>query len=802
MFKPGTFSPATQHELSVTLDVTWQALTEARRIMRLLEEQRGLAVGRLRQLEKDLEQERRATKEKRVRGNSFQQAFAVLNEQIKSAALRSAELQQAVKAGKTGAEDLQRRLAAITDTIHASRERGEGQDGSPAEQSGVLARMRGDLARTQAFQDELNASLGNASEKANSLEKQLSELEEQHRALSEQVGSFVSQNDCLEHALDTEKAGAEDLRKQLAAAADTVQAFEKRLSESVEQRCALEESVKAALDRSAGLEQALDVERAGAEDLRKQLAAAAEAVQTFEKQLRESEEQCRTLEAQEKSAGSQRAWLQQALDAEKSEAEDLRKQLAAAADTVQTFDKQLRESEEQRSALEESAKLAASQSAELQQALDVEKAGAEDLRKQLAAASDTIHAIKKEFSDLEEQRRDLESQFGKARERQRSLEADLSDARADVTRLEEEKEQLQRGLVEAREEIANRNVHLATEEELGAALQTDVSLLQRAMEQLGRQLDDPMAGPLPVPAHKDRRVIWIGSGECPVHDLFARYGMQGLAVSDPEQALEILSGQGADALITDIAATGIDWLSDAHNRWPDLIIIVTTGSADAHLAVNDSLCSIATKVVNQPYEHEDVVVVARCAFLLKALSSGAEATNAKRTPTRPRLLIADDDEATRRLLSTCLDELGYDTTCVEDGAAALKSIEANEFDVLVTDIQMPGMDGIELTTKAKQLKPRLPIIILSTSGDAATSLEAIRAGAYCHLAKPVNAEQLSLFIERAMLTDRLERELGEQNVVLDMRTRELGKALLELHEAANLISVCRRPQTERAAELA
>jgi len=87
----------------------------------------------------------------------------------------------------------------------------------------------------------------------------------------------------------------------------------------------------------------------------------------------------------------------------------------------------------------------------------------------------------------------------------------------------------------------------------------------------------------------------------------------------------------------------------------------------------------------------------------------------------------------------------------------MEALTTSDFDVLVTDILMPKMDGIELTAKAKKLKPRLPIIILSAAGDVDTSLKAMRAGAYCYVPKPADMEELSLFIERAMLADRLEK---------------------------------------------
>jgi len=114
---------------------------------------------------------------------------------------------------------------------------------------------------------------------------------------------------------------------------------------------------------------------------------------------------------------------------------------------------------------------------------------------------------------------------------------------------------------------------------------------------------------------------------------------------------------------------------------------------------------------------------------------------------------------------------------------------------------MLRMDGIELTAKVKTLKPRLPVIMVSAAGDVKAWLTAMRAGAYGYVPKPASMEELALFVERAMLEERLERELREQSVLLDKRTNELDKALHELRELEEVVKlIATRGQTERAGE--
>ena len=293
-----------------------------------------------------------------------------------------------------------------------------------------------------------------------------------------------------------------------------------------------------------------------------------------------------------------------------------------------------------------------------------------------------------------------------------------------------------------------------------------------------------------------KRVLFVGPAAPPLCETFSSHDIELLTASDSEQALGVLSGQGVDALITDIEVSGIDWLSTVRGRFGDLIIIVTTGFTDGNLVTDTQLGSIATTVISQPYEPEDIAVAVRHALRREVMSSGAAALKMDSAPRRPRVLAAEDDKACRALLSVRLRKAGHDVTCVEDGHLALEAIESNDFDILLTDIQMPRMDGIELTRKVKKLKPRMPVIVMSANSEVDASLEALRAGAYCYVVKPVNFDELALFMDRAMLSIRLEKELREQNVLLEARTKELERTLTALREGSDLYAASRLSMTK------
>ena len=516
-------------------------------------------------------------------------------------------------------------------------------------------------------------------------------------------------------------------------------------------------------------------------------------------QAREKLKEVSALEQQLKKAAAKNAELQQTLDAEKARGDDLGKQFTEAANRVHAFQKQLGESKARSCALEEQAQGAVSKGDELQRALDAEKARSDDLQKQLSAAADSVQAVENQLSESQQRSHSIEEQLDKVGDKQKLLTDELSSAREAMARLVEENERLQRELAEMRDELAAKNAELANDGQLmSAALQIDLDALHRSIEQIDACLDDQTANSILTPAHQGKRVIWIGCKNCTDCTQFAAHDMEKLAVSGPDQALEILTGQGADALVTDISAAGIDWLSDVRKRWPDLAIIVTTGYADGRPETDAAIRRVATTVIPQSCGHDEVAAAVRVAFLRKAISSGTEALGAGCTPERPRLLLADDDEMIRKLLSTRLDQRGHDTVCVEDGAAAWEAVQSNEFDVVITDILMPHLGGIELTTKLKMFKPKLPVIVLSAAEDAASSLAALRAGAFCYVVKPADIDELALVIQRAMHADRLERELREQHVLLEKRTAELEKALQELQEAAALLTSQGRPRAERA----
>ncbi|WP_437575470.1 sigma-54-dependent transcriptional regulator [Sorangium sp. So ce887] len=125
-----------------------------------------------------------------------------------------------------------------------------------------------------------------------------------------------------------------------------------------------------------------------------------------------------------------------------------------------------------------------------------------------------------------------------------------------------------------------------------------------------------------------------------------------------------------------------------------------------------------------------------------------------------RALIIDDDEAMCAWLAADLRSRGVEATTRTSPAEALSLIEEDErFDVLLTDLNMRGMDGIAVCRRAAEIRPDLPVVVITAFGSIETAVEAIRAGAYDYVTKPVDIEALALALERAIAHHALKAEV-------------------------------------------
>ena len=122
------------------------------------------------------------------------------------------------------------------------------------------------------------------------------------------------------------------------------------------------------------------------------------------------------------------------------------------------------------------------------------------------------------------------------------------------------------------------------------------------------------------------------------------------------------------------------------------------------------------------------------------------------------VLIADDEESMRHLLSVFLRDHGYAVAAVADGEEALKELAAREYDLLLSDVRMPRLGGLELLREVQRLYPDLTVIVMSAYGTHDTAIEAMKAGAYDYVSKPFRPDEVLLVLKKAEERERLARE--------------------------------------------
>jgi len=124
-----------------------------------------------------------------------------------------------------------------------------------------------------------------------------------------------------------------------------------------------------------------------------------------------------------------------------------------------------------------------------------------------------------------------------------------------------------------------------------------------------------------------------------------------------------------------------------------------------------------------------------------------------------RILIVDDDTDICRMLSLLMEREGFDSVTVNDGKSALKAVRSASPDVMLLDIKMPGMDGIEVLSRVREMAPELPVIMITAHSEIKGAVKAIRAGAHDYLSKPFEHNEVIRVVHRALSEGKLKRRL-------------------------------------------
>lgn len=162
----------------------------------------------------------------------------------------------------------------------------------------------------------------------------------------------------------------------------------------------------------------------------------------------------------------------------------------------------------------------------------------------------------------------------------------------------------------------------------------------------------------------------------------------------------------------------------------------------------------------------------------------------KSQPKSLKVLFADDESHLQDLIAAELPRMGHSVTVCPDGSTAVAALEAERFDCLIVDLDMPGLNGIDVVSRAKDLSPGTEAIILTGKGSTETAISALRLGAFDYLHKPCKLTDLNSLLKRVAtrielnnkvfaLTRRLMRVEGRPTMIGGDRTMQRVKALIE-----------------------
>jgi two-component system response regulator HydG len=126
--------------------------------------------------------------------------------------------------------------------------------------------------------------------------------------------------------------------------------------------------------------------------------------------------------------------------------------------------------------------------------------------------------------------------------------------------------------------------------------------------------------------------------------------------------------------------------------------------------------------------------------------------------TRNEILVVDDDLAHRTMLRTLLSGWGYAITEADDGQSAMEAVRSRPFDLILMDIRMIRVSGLEALTGIKAFNPAIPVVIMTAYASVETAVSALKKGAYDYLTKPLDFDELHITLERAMDHSHLRKE--------------------------------------------
>jgi len=256
-------------------------------------------------------------------------------------------------------------------------------------------------------------------------------------------------------------------------------------------------------------------------------------------------------------------------------------------------------------------------------------------------------------------------------------------------------------------------------------------------------------------------------------------------------ALDRIAARDYDAIVTDIKMPGMDGLAlltEIRTRRPDTPILMITGHGEHTLAIQ-ALRGGASDFIHKPIDRDQIVgslhramaahartrrvkdrqvALERCAAELEQIADQLGRQQA-------RVLLVDDDPALLQALPQALRLRmgGVTVETADSAAAALDRIATGNYDAIVTDIKMPGMDGLGLLAEIRGRQPDTPTLMITGHGEYDLALRCLRGGAYDFIQKPIDRDQFVASLHRAIRAHAMNRLVKDRQSALERCASEL-----------------------------
>ena len=145
---------------------------------------------------------------------------------------------------------------------------------------------------------------------------------------------------------------------------------------------------------------------------------------------------------------------------------------------------------------------------------------------------------------------------------------------------------------------------------------------------------------------------------------------------------------------------------------------------------------------------------------------------------KPKILIADDGESQRYLLKGFLLREGYLVDEAENGIKALQCVKDQHFDIILLDHKMPGMNGVEVLKEVKRTNPEIAVVIISAYGTIERAVEAMEAGAFYYITKPVELDKLLIILDH----------ISQRHLLVNSQRRALHQRLGDMNEGIDAMN--------------